>query len=208
MSCPCLTDHHQHTWPWYLNLFNSKSLFYDRPLTKLWEGNVFSRVCLSFCPWGGEVYHVTITHDAYKDFTTKEQPLHFFKFVHYEARPVGKRVVGILLEYFLVFRIHSELKLITKQECIPVGCLPLPQQWPYLRTVYLVWGGVPGPGGCTRSQYLVPGGVPGPRGETLVLGGCPWSLGGVPGPGCMYWSLGEYLARYSPSPLWLQTYSL
>ena len=44
--------------------------------------------------------------------------------------------------------------------------------------MYLVPGGVPGPGGCTWSQgvylvmgvYLVPGGVPGPG-------------GGVPGPG-------------------------
>ena len=56
------------------------------------------------------------------------------------------------------------------------------------RGVYLVPGGVPGPGGCTWSRgctwsggvYLVPGGVPGP-------GGCTWSgdvpgLGGVPGP--------------------------
>ena len=36
--------------------------------------------------------------------------------------------------------------------------------------MYLVWGGVPGPGGYTWSQgvYLVLGGVPGPRGCTWV----------------------------------------
>ena len=38
--------------------------------------------------------------------------------------------------------------------------------------MYLVPGGVPGPGGCTWSQgvYLVLGGVPDP-------GGCTWSQG-------------------------------
>ena len=46
------------------------------------------------------------------------------------------------------------------------------------RGVYLVRGGVPGPGWCTwsRGVYLVPGGVPGP-------GGCTWSQGSVPGRG-------------------------
>ena len=36
----------------------------------------------------------------------------------------------------------------------------------WFRGVYLVLGGVPGPGGCTwsRGVYLVPGGVPGPGG--------------------------------------------
>ena len=43
-----------------------------------------------------------------------------------------------------------------------------------LGRVYLVLGGVPGPGGCT-----CPGGVPG--------------LGGVPGPGGCTWSRGVYL---------------
>ena len=50
--------------------------------------------------------------------------------------------------------------------------------------VYLVPGGVPGPGGvcsggCTWSQggYLVPWGVPGPKGVYLVLGGVPGSGG-------------------------------
>ena len=43
--------------------------------------------------------------------------------------------------------------------------------------MYLVWGGVPGLGGCTwsRGVYLVPGGVPGL--------GVPGRGGGVPGPG-------------------------
>ena len=66
---------------------------------------------------------------------------------------------------------------------------------------------------CTWSGevYLVPGGVPGPGGVYLVLGGCTWS-GGVPGPGGVYlvpggvpgpggctWSwVGVYLVRYSP----------
>ena len=66
-----------------------------------------------------------------------------------------------------------------KQECIPVGCVPA-ARWPYLggvpglEGVYLVLrGAVPGLGWV----YLVPGGVPGP-------GGCTWSWGGVPGLGC------------------------
>ena len=51
---------------------------------------------------------------------------------------------------------------------------------------YLVWGGVPGLGECTWSR----GDVPGPRGVYLVQGGLPGpggvpGLGGVPGPrGC------------------------
>ena len=61
--------------------------------------------------------------------------------------------------------------------------------------VYLVWGGVPGPGGYLvqrvpgRGVYLVlEGGVPGPRGVYLVLEGVPGPggylvPGGVPGPG-------------------------
>ena len=52
-------------------------------------------------------------------------------------------------------------------------------------------GGVPGPGGCTWSwgMYLVWGGVPGPGGE------CTWSWG-VPGPGgyLVTWS-GVYLVQ-------------
>ena len=56
--------------------------------------------------------------------------------------------------------------------------------------VYLVLGGVPGPGGCTWSGGVgVPGlgGVPGPE-------GCTWSWGVylVPGGGCT-WSWGMYL---------------
>ena len=52
-----------------------------------------------------------------------------------------------------------------------------------LGEVYLVAGGVPGPGECTWSQrvYLVLGGVPGPGGVP-GLGGV-LGLGGVPGPG-------------------------
>ena len=57
--------------------------------------------------------------------------------------------------------------------------------------MYLVLGGVPGPGGylvlggggvCTWSQGGVPGwGVPGPGGVYLVPGGVYLVLGGVPG---------------------------
>ena len=61
--------------------------------------------------------------------------------------------------------------------------------------MYLVLGGVPGPGGCTWSQGGVPGlgGEPGPRGDVLgpggvcLPGGVP-GLGGVPGPGEGTWS--------------------
>ena len=61
--------------------------------------------------------------------------------------------------------------------------------------MYLVLGGVPGPGECTWSWGVVPGpgGVPGMGGvpglRYLVLGGCTWS-GGVPGPRGCTWSLG------------------
>ena len=67
--------------------------------------------------------------------------------------------------------------------------------------MYLVPGGVPGPG-RTWSQgvpgpwgYMVPGRVPGPGGSTWSRVGV-WLYrvqGGVPG-------LGGYLPRYSPSP--------
>ena len=96
----------------------------------------------------------------------------------------------------------------SKQDCIPVGCVP-PACWPYLPEYR---GGVPGPGGCTWSRgvsalgvYLVLGGwclLPGVYlvwGVYLVLGvylirGCTWSVGGVPVPGewCT-WSRGVYL---------------
>ena len=68
-----------------------------------------------------------------------------------------------------------------KQECIPVGCLPSATV-AVSRGVYLVLGGVlgpggvPGPRGCTWSQgvYLVLG-----EGNFLVPGGggCTWSWG-------------------------------
>ena len=77
------------------------------------------------------------------------------------------------------------------------------QQDAYRQLVVRIWGGVPGPGGCTWSR----GGVPGPGGYLvggctwswgvyLVPGGCTWS-GGVPG-GCNWsrgctWSRGVYL---------------
>ena len=91
----------------------------------------------------------------------------------------------------------------SKQECIPVGCVP-PARRPYLPGPGGGRGGVPGPGGCTWSRggvpgpggYLVRGGVPGPWGVYLVPGGCTWSRGGVPGPGggCT-WSKGGYLVQ-------------
>ena len=46
--------------------------------------------------------------------------------------------------------------------------------------VYLVLGGVPGPGGLLQGGSGL-GGVPGPEGLYLVQGGCTWSKGGVPG---------------------------
>ena len=85
-----------------------------------------------------------------------------------------------------------------------------PQRVYLVQGVYLVLGGVPGPGGCTWSQGVYLGGVPGP-GVYLVLG-CTWSQGvylvpgggvylvpgggvylvpgGVPGPGGCTWSQG------------------
>ena len=66
---------------------------------------------------------------------------------------------------------------------IPEGCTWF---WgcTWSQGVYLVPGGVPGSGGCTWSQevYLVPGGYLVLVGYTwLVLGGCTWSRGDVPG---------------------------
>ena len=93
-------------------------------------------------------------------------------------------------------------KNIFEQECIPVGCVP-PPCCPYLPActapggVYLVWVGVPGPGGTWSGVYMVPGGctwswgylvrgaVPGPRGMYLVPSG-------------VYLVPGGYLPRYSP----------
>ena len=59
----------------------------------------------------------------------------------------------------------------------------------------ILWGGVPGPGGCAWFQwgvctwsggstwsgwvYLVPGGVPGLGEGCLLPGGCTWSGGGT-----------------------------
>ena len=54
--------------------------------------------------------------------------------------------------------------------------------------MYLV-PGVSAPGG--GGVYLVLGGAPGPG--DLVLGGCTWSMGGVPGLGGT-WSWGVHLA--------------
>ena len=91
------------------------------------------------------------------------------------------------------------------QECIPVGCVPparRPYLPGPAGGGGGTWSrrGAPGPGGCTWSRgaylvwgvYLVRGGVPGPGGVYLVW----WA---VPGPGgeCT-WSGGVYLVRYSP----------
>ena len=72
-----------------------------------------------------------------------------------------------------------------KQECIPVGCVPSAAVG-----VCLALGG----GGLLRGLYLA-------WGVYLVLGGCTWSQGGVPGPGECTWSrgvsaaLGVYLVQ-------------
>ena len=81
--------------------------------------------------------------------------------------------------------------------------------------VYLVPGGVPGPGGCTwfRGSVPGPGGVPGPEGVYLVPGSVPGTgAGGVPGPTGVPAQVlppvdlvsggGGYLPRYSP--LWTE----
>ena len=115
------------------------------------------------------------------------------------------------------------------------GGVPGPERGStWSRGVYLVPGGVPGPGavssprGCTFSWgvnlvlgvYLVLGGVPGPRGYIwsggvyVVPGGvpglrwCTWSGGCVPGLGGVYLVPGVYLflGVYLPrySPLWTE----
>ena len=82
-------------------------------------------------------------------------------------------------------RMRTGRSLTVFQSLQPGGCT-----WSW--GVYLVRGGVPGPGGCvpgpggcTWSRGAVPGprgGVPGPGGGVPGPGGCTWSQGGVPGP--------------------------
>ena len=83
-----------------------------------------------------------------------------------------------------------------KQECIRVGCVPAARTWS--RGVYLVRGGVPGPGRCTWSWgvYLVPGGVPG-LGGVPGPGGVYLVPGGVPGPRGCTWQTPPW-TRYTP----------
>ena len=45
------------------DIFLNTLYYFYHPLTKLWEGNIFGRVCLSFCP-RREGSCVTIIHDA------------------------------------------------------------------------------------------------------------------------------------------------
>ena len=82
----------------------------------------------------------------------------------YVLRFNGKRAFIFTLSFSLIRWIQQNA--FTKQECIPVGCLP--------STAVAVsrgctWsGGVPGPGGVPGSKgvYLVLGGVPGSGGCT------------------------------------------
>ena len=113
---------------------------------------------------------------------------------HYEINLLRIFVISRDLKLFkgLVHCRLSSRKNNLKQECIPVGCVPA-ARWSYAGVcfpwggMYLVLGGVPGPGGCVPGPT---GGVPGPRGGT-------WSQGCVPGPrgvclvrGCLIWGRG------------------
>ena len=83
---------------------------------------------------------------------------------------------------------------------------------PVSPSMHCSWGGVPGQGvhlvlgGCTWSQ----GGVPGLRGVYLVLGLCTWSRGGggylvpegVPGPRGCIWSWGTAHSPRGCTWLW------
>ena len=53
---------------------------------------------------------MTITHDVLEPRSGKSSGHDMFKLVHFEARTVGKRAVGILLEWFLacVFFDHKK----------------------------------------------------------------------------------------------------
>ena len=95
----------------------------------------------------------------------------------------------------------------TQQECIPVGCVPSAAV-PVSRGggVPGPGGDVPGPGGCTWSggMYLVRGGIPGPggtwsRGVYLVPGGV-YLVWGVPGlGGCtLSWGVPAQVLPLSP----------
>ena len=92
--------------------------FYRLP-TKLRDGYVFSRVCLSVILFTGRgipcdhypqfigPHHTvtppnTHTPDIAPHGTGTPPPPDMFKLVHYAARTVGKRTVGILQECFLV----------------------------------------------------------------------------------------------------------
>ena len=102
--------------------------FYYRPLTKLWQGKVFSRVCLSVIllkgpMWPLQMMHWTSPHkDPPKHLNmgphctapapprVQGTPLpNMFKLVHYEPRKLG-----ILLECFLV---HCLRPHTTRYDC-------------------------------------------------------------------------------------------
>ena len=111
-----------------------------------------------------------------------------------------------------------DVRIFTKQECIPVGCVPAARR-PYagvcfpggvclvlggvclVRGVCLVWGVSAWSGGC----------LPGPGGVCLVWGGVCLVLGCLPGPrGVSAWSGGvsawwgglasQHALRQTPSP--------
>ena len=100
-------------------------MHFYRPPTKLWEGNVYIRVCTSviLSTWG-RGSHMTITHYNVLDLNIQEPPgpnpyldmdpkttltvplrtpsPEIFNLVHNETRTVGKQAVDILLECFSV----------------------------------------------------------------------------------------------------------
>ena len=96
-----------------LSLIHLLSQMYYLPQTNLWEVNVYSRVCLSFCSpgVGGESRYRTFPppRDRLKHVQLR---LHYtgtpifldrFKLVHWEEQTVCKRAVGIPLKCLLVY---------------------------------------------------------------------------------------------------------
>ena len=121
-----------------------------------------------------------------------------------------------LLRIFLKYALHwSQITIQTyhKQECIPVGCVPVPH-WPYAGVCFLggvcSQGGVSAPGGSGLGGASGPGGVCS-GGGYLVCGDLVWGVsapGGVSGPGGLLpggWGWYRSMHWGRPPPLWTES---
>ena len=183
----------------------STNFHYYRPPIKLREGNVFSRVFSSFCPWGGDPtwpLPIPMMHWTwpYKD----PLPLSdMFKLVHlgrhctgtcplWTTRTVGKRGIRILLERFLVTSLLTLIQLrdniqqvrlcywcfLNDHDKIITACKRSLRRLCFYRCLSVHRGGVRGEGGM-RGE----GGHAWWKGACMVKGGACVAKGGVRGKG-------------------------